>query len=358
MEPARSVDDLTEEWVAGVLQASGAIESETKVEEVRAEVKQGQLADLIRLELSYGGAAGYEAPRSLIVKLAAESEASRQTAVALGLYEREVFFYRELAETVQVEVPRCHLADFDPAEGWFTLVLDDVSASAEAGRMLEGGTADQAGVALAELAKLQGPRWGDPKLRELSWLADPAPTRMLFSRFSHSAPRFLADLGSSLSSEHVSLIEHVVPSAVQWLDTWEEPLVVSHGDYRLDNMLFGTGKGAPPVTVVDWQWARLAPPTLDAAFYLGGCLPRDLRREVERDLLMEYHAALEARGVEGYGFERLWDDYRRHCLYGLLVAVGAYEVESDNLARKLFVFFARQYADLALDLESTELTRA
>ena len=40
-----------------------------------------------------------------------------------------------------------------------------------------------------------------------------------------------------------------------WLDAWEGPTVVQHGDYRLDNMLFDDGPN-PSVIVFDWQTAR------------------------------------------------------------------------------------------------------
>ena len=43
-----------------------------------------------------------------------------------------------------------------------------------------------------------------------------------------------------------------------------------HGDYRLDNLLFGEDG---TVTVLDWQTVSWGPPLVDASYFIGGCLP-------------------------------------------------------------------------------------
>jgi hypothetical protein len=360
VEPAQTIDDLTADWATRILRDTGTISDDVSVETASAEVVgTGQLGRVLRLDLGYDGAASGSEPDSVIVKLAAENETSRQTGIALGVYEVEVRFYEQVASTVDITTPRCHFAAVDPSTGWFTLVFDDLSRTAQAGDMVAGGTPEQASLALTELAKLQAPRWNDATLKELAWLVNPAPTQMLFGAFVGAAPKFLEDLGSQLTDDQAALIERTMPSALDWVNGWSGPFVVQHGDYRLDNMLFGRTDGAPALTVVDWQTARLGPPMVDAAFYLGGCLPRDVRSDVERELLQEYHGALQAAGVEGYSFDELWTDYRRYCLYGLFMAVGTYAlVEQDDRGRALFAGAARQYADLSLDLEAAALLEA
>jgi aminoglycoside phosphotransferase (APT) family kinase protein len=60
------------------------------------------------------------------------------------------------------------------------------------------------------------------------------------------------------------------------------PRAVQHGDYRLDNMLFGTAEGGHPLAVVDWQTVVWGPPAFDASYFLGAGLPVDDRRRHER----------------------------------------------------------------------------
>jgi aminoglycoside phosphotransferase (APT) family kinase protein len=345
LAPARTVEDLTPEWASHAL-GRRVTATETEV------VGTGQLGRVVRLTLTL--ADGDQ--ETVIAKLAAESETSRRTGVAMGVYEAEVRFYEQIAPTVAIDVPRCHFAAYEPDSGWFTLVFDDLSSTATVGDMVAGGTADEAAIALRALADLQGPRWDDPALGRLPWLADRGRTEALFGAFAGTAPRFLADLGDGLSAEQVAVIERAVPKALDWIRGWRGPLVVQHGDFRLDNMLFANRLDTPAVTVVDWQTTRLGPPLVDAAFYLGGCLPLEQRRIHERDLLREYHAGLRTHGVDGYPFDALWQDYRRDCLLGLHMAVGTYAmVEQDARGRALYLGAARAYADLAIDLASTEL---
>ena len=52
-----------------------------------------------------------------------------------------------------------------------------------------------------------------------------------------------------------------------------------HGDYRLDNMLFGESGADRPLTVVDWQTVTWGPAMTDVAYFLGCALPDDVRRD-------------------------------------------------------------------------------
>ena len=47
------------------------------------------------------------------------------------------------------------------------------------------------------------------------------------------------------------------------------PRGLVHGDYRLDNMLFGEAGAERPLTVVDWQTVTWGPATTDASYFLA-----------------------------------------------------------------------------------------
>ena len=55
-------------------------------------------------------------------------------ASTVRFYEREIRFYRELAPRIGGPLAQCHAALFEPQEGWFTLVLEDVAPAVQGDR--------------------------------------------------------------------------------------------------------------------------------------------------------------------------------------------------------------------------------
>src|SRR5271165_2007677 len=86
----RRTGELTTRWLEQVL-GSGPIES-FELERVGT----GQMSETTRVRIGYG-AGGEDGAASVVIKTASEDESSRATGVNLGVYEREVRFYRELA---------------------------------------------------------------------------------------------------------------------------------------------------------------------------------------------------------------------------------------------------------------------
>ena len=65
-----------------------------------------------------------------------------------------------------------------------------------------------------------------------------------------------------------------------------------HGDYRLDNMLFGRPGSLRDLTVVDWQTVTWGPAMTDVAYFLGCALTTEDRRTHYDELLRAYHEGL------------------------------------------------------------------
>ena len=79
---------------------------------------------------------------------------SRQTGLALGLYEREVRFYTDIAPNLDGgPVAACYSAGFDADTGAFHLLLGDAVLAVVAGDELRGATVEQAQLALVELGQ-------------------------------------------------------------------------------------------------------------------------------------------------------------------------------------------------------------
>jgi len=317
-----TIDELTPDWFTKALHEGGTLPPDAVVLAARSElIGTGQVGLVVRSELEYEGEMN-GAPRSVVVKLPSAEESNRQIGIAMGLYENEVRFYKEIAPLSPVAVPRLHWADVDPATGRITLVIDDLTTCAEVGDMIAHSTPEQAELAFAELVKLQAPLWNDPRLRSLGWLADPARAQAMFDAVGPAVEPFKSAYGDRLEAEHVALVERLGPKAAAWpAKALVEPLVVVHGDFRLDNMLFGRAPGVPPVAILDWQACRLGPPLLDHSIFLGSCMRTEDRRAQELDLLRGYHEGLLEHGVKGFSFDDCLESYRRSSLYPFLLTV-------------------------------------
>ena len=67
------------------------------------------MSESTRVSIAYAGEA--TGPASVVLKTASTDEGSRATGVGLGIYEREVRFYRELAPRIGGPLADCHFAD-------------------------------------------------------------------------------------------------------------------------------------------------------------------------------------------------------------------------------------------------------
>ena len=342
---AQRPEDVTPEWLSAAL--GRPVESFTT-----QPVGTGQMADSVRFTLE----PAEPAPASVVLKFAAADDTSRATGVALRSYEIEVRWYQQIRPTVGIRTPHCHHAAVEPETGWFTLVLEDM-APAEQGDQLAGCSIDQAAIALEELAKLHAPRWGDPSLLDLDWFHKgndaAAGTIMIVQGLF---PGFRERYADRLTIEQQDLASRVAAGLPQLFEQRADmPITVTHGDYRLDNMLFGTDGTGPPHAVVDWQTATTGPGLADASYFLGaGLLPED-RRKHERELMQTYHQALLAGGVEGYDWDACWTDYRRFSYGGLVMAMAASMlVERTDRGDDMFMAMATRHCEQILDLDATK----
>ncbi|MDX2380146.1 MAG: phosphotransferase, partial [Acidimicrobiia bacterium] len=294
------------------------------------------------------------APTSVVIKLPSLDDMSRATGVALRNYEREVKFYEQLADTVDIRVPHCFHSDWDEATGDFVLVLEDM-APAEQGDQIAGTNVPRAEDAIRELAKLHGPRWDDDSLGGYEWLgrrAGDSDGHDLQGLYLMVFPGFEATYRKHLSTEAFELAENFGQIVGDWLDGRGAPYAVTHGDYRLDNLLFATPAGGPTVTAVDWQTPGHGSPVADLSYFCGaGLLPED-RRVAERSLVAVYGTAVAEYGID-LDATWLWEQFRREAFAGVVMAVAASQlVGGSDRSEALFTTMASRHLQHALDLDS------
>jgi hypothetical protein len=338
----RTPDELTAEWLGAALGRSGV-----QVAGIDR-IGTGQMSQSHRVIFTADGDREDEV-ESVVIKLAADDANSRATGVGMGAYYREIAFYRNLADRIGGPLAQCYLAEYDRAEGWFTLVLEDIRDSTQ-GDQIAGCGVDEARVALRELARVQAPVLGDLALGTADYLNQPNPLNQ--ELLTALLPGFLERYGDRIAPEHAAVCERLVPVCDAWAAEQRPPLGLVHGDYRLDNLLFGE----ETCKVVDWQTVAWGPALVDASYFVGGGLSVQDRRAHEEELLRAYHEQLVAQGVQDLSWERCWEEYRRQAFAGIVMTVAAsMVVERTDRGDDMFMACLERNAQQILDLDCLSL---
>ncbi|MDQ2754849.1 MAG: phosphotransferase [Actinomycetota bacterium] len=344
----RGAGDLTASWLSAAL--AGVADSAVVTEVSAVAVGNGMVADSVRLVLTWDRPTS--APLSVVAKVAAAEETSRAAAAATRTYEIEAGFYNHLAPTVAVHRPACYLSRFDPDSGNYVVLLEDL-APAEAGDQITGCGVEDAAAAIPELAALHGPRWADPTLLDMAWLDRPAPesARRTAELLAMLYTGFVERYANRLEPDVLPLCERLMASLEGYLAYRPPPWTVTHGDFRLDNLLFG----GPRVAVLDWQTVKVGPAISDLSYFVGSALLPEARRTHEQALVRLYHEGLRSAGVD-MTWDACWDAYRRYSFDGMVMGIAASMlVGRTERGDAMFMAMVNRHGRQALDLEAARL---
>ncbi|MCU1392587.1 MAG: hypothetical protein JWM34_1015 [Ilumatobacteraceae bacterium] len=350
MSVAADIDDVTPRWLTDRLREADLDVEVCSLHSTR--VGTGQIGASYRVVPTYVGGDG---PGSFIVKLATGDEAVRQRVS--GGFVKEVGFYATIASTVAVRTPRCWHAAIADDTLTFSLLLDDL-APAVPGVQKHGCSVAQAHDALRNLAGLHAPRWNDPALLEIDFLAPPdaGVADFLGAIYSDMAAQFTDRYSAALDATESQIIRDVGALLGRWQIARPRPFTVSHGDYRLDNLMFPIeGDG---VAVLDWQTVSAAPPSRDVAYFLGNSIEVEVRRAHEHDLIATYVSALRDLGVAAYSEAECFEDYRFGQVQGPMITVlGCMFASSEPTpaSDEMFLTMARRSCAAIRDLGTLEL---
>ena len=277
------------------------------------------------------------------------------------MYGREHRFYRDVAQDLALRTPRLYSSVLRPETGDSVLLLEDL-APAQTLNMLEGCTAEDAAFALRHLAAFHAAWWEHPRLRVLDWL--PAfdeqaeedqkqyaqAWEVFLNRVGHLAPDGIVPLGAKL--------RHHIVAVKRYLGQHPETFV--HGDFHLNNLLFGSTPGARTLTVIDWQACSRGCAMRDCAFFLVTALPPDRRRAHEMELLKLYYTILTEHGVEEHSFEQCLHDYRftmLDLLYFLVMILAYIDFSMNAAAGMIRDMVIERVCAAILDHNASELLR-
>ena len=357
----RLPEDLTAEWLTSALRETNAIAGAKVTSfDVEPDIAAGKgfMGQLARLTLRYDT---HEpaAPASLIAKFPTYGPENRAVADLFRLYETETRFYEQLADKVHLRTPRRYYSARCPNCTDFILLMEDL-APARVGDQVAGCSAEQARLAVHELAKFHAAWWESPRLAELDWVwafNNPVRSAAAVAGYGASWPPFKQIWGKKLPAAFLEMGETFATKIPAQLDRLAAPPVtISHGDYRIDNLFFATPEGGAPLSVVDWQVMTLGNGLFDLAYFMSSAVPPADRRAVEMDLLHDYHDILAEGGVKGYDFDQCLLDYRTgimFCWQYAVIILGALDTANER-GLALFNDVLDRFVSAITDLDAME----
>ena len=308
----------------------------------------GQVGDSVRFSLTHADGS----QSTLAAKFPAADPASRGTAAMMGLYAKEVRFYRDIAPGLDVRVPQVHAAHVGEDGADFVLLFEDLGP-ARGGDQLASCGIEDARHAIRQAAAFHAPSWGDEAVLGADWLAASDELRSwIAQQYPQAQAIWRERYSDSLEPEFMALCEDVADFEEVFSSRGGPPQCLVHGDFRLDNMLFDVKGGVEPIAVLDWQTVAVGKAMIDVGYFLGCGIGDELRRAHEDELLGLY---LDEMGKRGVSLEReaMWRDYRVGALHGLTTAVfSAAFVERTERGDANFLSMARGAAALALEHDS------
>lgn len=334
--------DLTE-----LLRDGGVIAPSTEVVSVGWDPLgegEGFVGDLGRLTLTYQNGDG---PATMVAKLPTSVAQNRAVGRALGVYQREVMVYRDLLPTLAIPHPRLYVGFYDAdgredaelrrlktadrfpmpllrlvarreqsnAEVPPTVMLLEDLAEQELGNQVAGCDQSRAARVLEVAADLHGRTWGSRSPAVCTWLqpGDVVP-RVFHAAYLNNRSVFEQRARAAFSERNLPVLDRIRREGVDRIRRLhrEAPPCLLHGDFRLDNLFFGSDGAV--AAVIDWQTSNLGPAVLDVAYFLSGSLGSETSESAINELLHHYHRRLLTHGVDGYSFDQLQADYEEALL--------------------------------------------
>jgi hypothetical protein len=340
MEIPLSLDEVDADYLTGVLRSTGLLK-EGSVESFESQVigeGAGFLGEIASLRLKLTGVTE-GTPETVILKIPTTLK-NREVGQTLGVYEREIRFYRELQSLLTIRTPMHYYsamdATTDPEQGlkalkvmnvlpmwmirfllplanWlngrkitrYVLMMEHLGHH-RVGDQVAGCSMEDASKALSTMARMHAQFWNFERFNEFPWLIPmeyvAKPTHMMYVR---ALDQFRETHSETLTIEQDKLLEFLKNKFFDLVATFEgRPRTLLHGDFRLDNLCFDDETGE--VVLFDWQTLGVGSMGVD----LGG--RRIIKKHTESDeqvdeLLEHYRAELAANGISMSREELLWE---------------------------------------------------
>ncbi len=315
----------------------------------------GNVSDTVLLELQYDHRPD-GAPDRVVAKFRPQSPEVHQHGLGSGAYHREIGAYRAITERQACRIPRPYLVAGDETN--INLVMEDLTG-ATAGDQVAGCDIEQATAVLTELARLHATFFPMDDATAPDWpIRMPAVAEYWSDLTRTGSAAALDRYRDALSAEDLEQVAGVAEVVHDWFTLPQRRLTLSHGDPRVDNVLFEQVDGATRAVLIDWQVTGLRNPMYDVGYFLAGSITVEDRRAHEQQLLAHYVKAFgEIR--DGYPQEVALEDYRTQVLSGLVITTAAIAVLPDvDVVNRLILALLERNCAATRDWDALAATRA
>lgn len=237
-----------------------------------------------------------EGPRTLIAKFPTKTEGNRAVATTYDMYAREYRFYTQVAPNVPMRSPACYHAELNEQNSDFVLLLEDLQGF-ELGDQVKGCSVDQAHQVIQSIASLHRNTWQPEHITDIKPHDMPYQREGMVGGFLVGWPVVKTDfadvLKAAITPQQIALLDTMPDQVNHLLDIIHDgPLVIGHGDVRLDNIFFAKDGNA----LVDYQAVSKAAPEHDLAYFVTQSLSDDVR--CAEDWVAVYHQHLTSEGLD------------------------------------------------------------
>ena len=297
-------EEITSAWLSDAL---GSQVDHFRIEPLGA--GGGLLGLIARLYLQ-----GDTTPNTLIAKFPTPTSENRAVAEVYDMYGREYRFYTQVAPTVPLRSPQCHYAAYNPDSGDIALLLEDLGHM-RLGDQVKGCSISEAHAVLSGVASLHRNTWQPDHLSEIKRHDVPYQREGMINGFQAGWPVVVDEFSQFFDEELIRIADSLPDHVDELLDRIHDgPLVIAHGDVRLDNIFFDENG----IALVDFQAVCKAAPEHDLAYFVTQSLSDDVRNAV--DWHSFYYNELTKQGID-YDKEYSYQRFRLCAMYFLCYSV-------------------------------------
>jgi hypothetical protein len=350
-----NVGQIDTGWLNRILSRNGALAT-GGVSDFTVEPRENACSRSARIRLRYEAGSTGSLPASLFLKLCSGGNYD------FGPSEVE-YYARDYGGLAEAPIPRCYDARYSAEPRGYHVLMEDLSETHRSNFRIPPTDGYGRAVAAA-LAALHAHRWATgPQGAEIEIPGAAEIERYLAAIRPGLEPMLENAAGEIDPSWRDALFEIFERHPPCMLDRprRREGFTLVHGDVNPGNILSPV-EGDRPVYLIDRQpfdwslttWLGVS----DLSYMMVHWWETERRRELEMPVLREYHDGLRCRGVTGYGWNELWQDYRLCAVQSVYVATEWCVKEADR-ERMKWVWLPQLRKSMAayFDLRCDELWR-
>lgn len=326
-----SLSEVTAEYLTDALRSAGVLPSGSVTQFQSRVIGEGAgfMGDVVDLSVTYSD--GIDGPRRFVLKIPTATK-NREIGQTLGVYEREIRFYRELQPQMKVRTPRHYFSamdtTLDPETGlkalrvvhglpiwlirlllpllnwingkseWHFVLLIEHLRDYRIGDQVRGCSIDESRRVLKSMATMHAQFRDSEALETFPWLVPYRyATKPLHMMYLRATEPFKDRYRHVLTPNAVYLIDWLRDNFFAlWEALEERPLTLVHGDFRLDNLCFDDQRGE--VILFDWQTLGVGSGAIDLAYFLSAAVTEDASEGTIDGLLEDYRIEMAAHGVD------------------------------------------------------------